>query len=93
MIGAQMFLSFEEKQKRTPKNHGHWTGVRGNSKFYTDKEEIKNIGAKYVKYINGEPDFTRFSRYIITIESMTNDRLKYSEYFKSNYRSRRNISF
>lgn len=85
MIGAGFILSFEEKQKKTPKNHGYWTGERGNSRFYSDKECVKKLGAEYIDYINGEPDFTRFSICIIEIPSMTSDRYPYSKYYKSNF--------
>ena len=85
MIGESMFLSFEEKQKRTPKNNGYWTGERGNSTFYSNKPEMKDLGCECIRYINGEPDFTEYSRFKFEIVSMTNDRLPYSEFFKSNF--------
>ena len=85
MVGDSVFLSFEEKQKRTPKNNGYWTGERGNSRFYSYKDSVKKMGAEYVEYINGEPDFRRFSKCTVEIMSMTNDRYPYSEYFKSNF--------
>ncbi len=84
MIGSETFLPFEEKQKRTPKNNGYWSGERGNSCFYSSKPEMRSK-AEYVRYINGEPDFTDYSVFVFEIESMTNDRLPYSPYFKSNY--------
>lgn len=40
-------MSFEEKQKRTPKNNGYWTGERGNSRFYSYKDSVKKMGAEY----------------------------------------------
>ena len=85
MIGEDSFLSFEEKQMRTPKNHGYWTGERGNSTFYSDNPKVKELGCDHIRYINGEPDFTECSKFIFPIPSMTNDRLPYSEYFRSNY--------
>lgn len=86
MIGENVFLSFEEKQKRTPKKHGHWEGVRGDSIFHSDKPELKAIGAESITYINGEPDFTPFSKYVINLPSMTDDRFPYSsEQFWSNF--------
>ena len=80
-----MFLSFEEKQKRTPKNYGFWTGERGNSIFYSDNLKVKALGCDHIQYINGEPDFTEYSKYIFSIPSMTDDRCYYSQYFKCNY--------
>ena len=74
MVGDSVFLSFEEKQKRTPKNNGYWTGERGNSRFYSYKDSVKKMGAEYVEYINGEPDFRRFSKCTVEIMSMINDR-------------------
>ncbi|MBR5337764.1 MAG: HNH endonuclease [Lachnospiraceae bacterium] len=85
MVGEHFFLSFEEKQKRTPKNHGHWTGERGNSVFYSDRDEVKKIGAECVRYINGEPDFTEYSKYVFEIDSMTDDRLPYPGDYESNF--------
>ena len=54
MVGEDQFLSFEEKQKKTPLNKGYWTGERGNSDFYSDNPEMKKMGAEYITYINGE---------------------------------------
>ncbi len=85
MVGEIVFLSFEEKQKRTPKNHGYWTGERGNSTFYSDKARMKALGCDHIQYINGEPDFTGCSIFVFSIASMTDDRVPYSEYFRSNY--------
>lgn len=85
MIGEDVFLPFEEKKKRTPKNNGYWTGERGNSVFCSDKLEMKALGAECIEYINGEPDFTKHSIYTFEIFSMTDDRLYYSKYFKSNF--------
>ena len=85
MIGENVFLSFEEKQKRTPKNNGYWTGERGNSTFYSDNSKVKKLGCDCISYINGEPDFTTCSKFIFPIPSMTDDRLPYSKHFRSNY--------
>lgn len=85
MIGDGCVLSFEEKKKRTPKNHGHWTGERGNSRFYSDKKSVQELGAEYVDYRNEEPDFSRFSVCTVEIPSMTNNRYPYSRYYQSNF--------
>ena len=85
MIGCETFLTFNEKQKRTPKNHGYWDGKRGDSRFYSDDPKMKEMGAEYIEYVNGEPDFSPVSVCKFEIPSMTNDRLPYSTYYKSNY--------
>ena len=85
MINSESILSLEERIKHTPVNKGQWSGKRGNSRFYTDKKEVKKMGADYVEYENGEPDFSRFSRITVTIPSMTDDRRPYSSYYKCNY--------
>ena len=84
MMGTGSNLTFEKK-KKTLKNYGHWTGVRGNSRFYSDKESVKKMGAEYVKYINGETDFSRFSICTKEIPPMTNDRFSFLIYYKSNF--------
>lgn len=51
----------------------------------SDKESVKELGAEYIEYVNGEPNFTRFSICTVTIPSMTIDRYHYSNYYKSNF--------
>ena len=82
MAGTETFLTLEEKVKHTPSN-GRWTGVRGNSRFYSNNDTVKAMGAEYVDYINGEPDFSRFSVITLEIPSMSEDRA----YSKSDYLS------
>lgn len=53
--------------------------------FFSDKPEMIEMDATSVTYINGEPDFTDYSIYVFEIDSMTDDRLPYSDLFRSNY--------
>lgn len=58
---------------------------RGNPVFYSYKPELKEIGAECLQYINGEPDFTEYSKFVFPIASMTDDRVSYSEFYMSNF--------
>src|SRR5699024_1355870 len=43
---------------RLPRNNGHWKGEPGNGKWYSDKQEVKNItNGEGVEFTNGRPNF------------------------------------
>lgn len=78
---VERYSTYEERINHTPKNHGKWSGVRGESKFTLDKSykpdvaaylESKNMDGIFYK--NGEPDFLNLARGIVSIENMTETR-------------------
>ncbi len=53
-IDTKWVMTTEEKIKRTPVQRGHWTGERGNSRLYSDNPRMRELGAEYIEYVNGE---------------------------------------
>ena len=77
------YTSYKERIDRTPENHGHWEGERGESMFVpsTDtaeakaaKEKLAETGQRGIEYKNGEPDFSKYSEITVKIEHMTENR-------------------
>ena len=65
---------------------GHWEGERGNSKFIPNentetglkaKEKLAEFGQDGIRFINGEPDFSKCSEATVTIDNMTENRSDY----------------
>jgi hypothetical protein len=74
------YSSYKERLDRTPKNNGTWEAERGESKFVSEKPEVKQYlneaGVDGVEYKNAIPDFSPFTKGEVKIPNMTNDRRK-----------------
>ena len=65
---------------------GHWEGERGTSQFIPNentetglkaKEKLAEFGQDGIRFINGEPDFSKCSEATVTIDNMTENRSDY----------------
>ncbi|MFK4343660.1 MULTISPECIES: HNH endonuclease [unclassified Paenibacillus] len=74
------YSSYEDRLKRTPVNKGKWEGERGESKFVSEKPEVKQYldeaGVDGVNYKSAMPNFLPFSKGEVKILNMTSDRRK-----------------
>lgn len=72
------YSTHEERISKTPKENGEWTGERGESKFISYSDEVKeyldaaNIDG--VDYKNGCPDFSPYSKGEVHIPNMSSER-------------------
>lgn len=82
-VEGDYFSTYEERLKQTPAqetNRGKWEGERGESKFITSDEKIKEILLKYgldgIVYKDGIPDFAECSEATFEIDDMSDNRAK-----------------
>ena len=73
----KLYTSREERIDQTPKNHGEWTGDRGDSKFLHEDAEVRKALAEYgvdgIEYKDGVVDFSPISAQDVDID-MTSQR-------------------
>lgn len=78
ITGSTFYSNVSERLKRTPDNNGNWSGKRGDSKFNSNNPEVvdleKKLGCDGVKYKDGIPDFSDYSKGDVKISNMTENR-------------------
>lgn len=72
------YSTYEERLKRTPVNKGKWDNDRGESKFVSEKPDVKKYleeaEVEGVEYRNAMPDFSPFTKGEVEIPNMTSNR-------------------
>lgn len=72
------YTSKKQRIDRVPKNNGHWTGKTGESTFISDEPIILDDGqiVDRITYVNGIPDFSKYSLRQVEISNMSSIREK-----------------
>ncbi len=70
--------TYEERLSQTPVNNGEWVGVRGESKFVSNLDEVNDVlkeaGIDGIEYSEAIPDFAPMSVNEVEIPNMVTDR-------------------
>lgn len=57
------YKSGSNARTRLPRSNGHWSGEEGNSLWYSDLDVVNKItGGEGIPFINGRPDFSKWSK-------------------------------
>ena len=60
---AKAIKSGSNTRTRLPRSNGHWSGEEGNSLWYSDLDVVNKItGGEGIPFINGRPDFSKWSK-------------------------------
>ncbi len=78
LLHKDCLTTSEERKELASRGKGEWDGETGNSTFYPENSEARDVLKEYgqggIKFRDGEPDFSKVSEATVQIDDMTASR-------------------